>query len=72
LKVITRCALVLLPLLLCAGRLQAQRSRAPQNVTQEVNRCLAMVRVAASRRRTERRGSVRDVPDAPVARRPAA
>jgi hypothetical protein len=71
-KVITRCALVLLPLLLCAGRLQAQRSRGPHNMTQEVNRCLSIVRVAASRRKTERRGTVKDVPEAPIVRRPAA
>jgi hypothetical protein len=51
---LARSALVLLPLLVCAGRLHAQRSANPQRVTQEVNRCLTVVRVAASRRRTDR------------------
>jgi hypothetical protein len=70
-KVITRCALVLLPLIVCAGRLQAQRSRSPESMTQEVNRCLSMVRVAASRRRTERRGTETAAPQISIVRRPA-
>lgn len=45
-------ALVFVPLLLiCASRLHAQRGATPHGVTQEVNRCLTVVRVAASRRR---------------------
>jgi hypothetical protein len=51
---LTRSALVLIPLLLCAGRLHAQRARSPEGVTQEVNRCLTLVRVATSRRKGER------------------
>lgn len=47
----TRCALVLIPLLVCAGRLHARRSAAPEGMTQEVNRCLSVVRAATSRRR---------------------
>lgn len=49
-RLVVRSALVLLPLLLCATRLHAQRAT-PQGVTQEVNRCLSLVRVASSRRR---------------------
>ena len=45
----TRCALVLIPLLICAGRLHTHRSGSPAGMTQEVNRMLTMVRVAASR-----------------------
>lgn len=48
---ITRFALVLLPLLVCAGRIQAHRSGGMDGMTREVNRCLTVVRVAAMRRR---------------------
>jgi hypothetical protein len=45
-------AIVFVPLLLiCAGRLNAQRGATPQGMTQEVNRCLTVMRVAASRRK---------------------
>jgi hypothetical protein len=71
---LTRCVLVVLPLLLCAGRLHATRSRTPAGLTQEVNRCLTLVRVASSRRRGERgqtdrrRPGAADVQSAPPAR----
>ncbi len=46
-------AVIFVPLLLvCAGRLHAQRGGSPQGMTQEVNRCLTVMRVAAARRRT--------------------
>ena len=48
---LTRSALVLIPLLLCAARIHSQRTGSVQGMTQEVNRCLTIVRVAASRRR---------------------
>jgi hypothetical protein len=48
---LTRSALVLIPLLLCASRIHSQRAASMQGMTQEVNRCLTLVRVAASRRR---------------------
>ena len=51
---LTRSALVLIPLLLCAGRLHSQRAATMQGTTQEVNRCLTIVRVAASRRRNRK------------------
>jgi hypothetical protein len=51
---LTRSALVLIPLLLCANRIHAQRTANMQGTTQEVNRCLTMVRVAASRRRNRK------------------
>jgi hypothetical protein len=43
---------MLLPLALCAGRMHFQTPQTPGAVTQEVNRCLTMVRVAATRRRS--------------------
>jgi hypothetical protein len=52
--------LIFVPLLVvCAGRLHAQRGGTPQGVTQEVNRCLTVVRVAASRRRRGEGGQQR-------------
>ena len=51
---LTRSALVLIPLLLCANRIHSQRTANLQGTTQEVNRCLTMVRVAASRRRNRK------------------
>ena len=55
---VTRCALLLVPLFVCAGRLHAQRDAAP-GVLQEVNRCLSVVR-ASSRRRQEQERTVKD------------
>jgi hypothetical protein len=43
---------MLLPIALCAGRMHFQTPATPGAVTQEVNRCLTMVRVAATRRRS--------------------
>ena len=51
LRLLTRSAFVLLPLLVFAGRFHAQRVP-PGGMTQEVNRCLTIVRVAASRRKS--------------------
>ena len=48
---LTRAALVLIPLLLCAGKIHARRTGSMQGMTQEVNRTLTIVRVAVSRRR---------------------
>ena len=46
-------AIVFVPLLLiCASRVHAQRGANPNGMTQEVNRCLTVMRVAASRRKT--------------------
>ena len=66
-RLVVRSALVLLPLLLCAGRLHGQRAT-PQGVTQEVNRCLSLVRVASSRRRNAKPpcGRQRSVSSAPT------
>lgn len=50
---LARSAVVLLPLLVvCAARLHAQRTAAPDRMTQEVNRCLTVMRVAAARRKS--------------------
>jgi hypothetical protein len=50
-------AIVFVPLLLiCASRVHAQRGANPNGMTQEVNRCLTVMRVAASRRKTDESG----------------
>ena len=49
---VARCAFVFVPLLLvCAGRLHASRAATPDRMTSEVNRCLTVMRAAASRRK---------------------
>lgn len=61
LRTLVRSAVVFIPLLLvCAGRLHAQRTAPPERMTQELNRCLTVMRVAAARRRgtTETGGRV--------------
>jgi hypothetical protein len=61
LRTLARSAIVFVPLLLiCAGRLHAHRSASPDRMTQELNRCLTLMRVAAARRKTgaETRGGV--------------
>jgi hypothetical protein len=55
---VTRCALLLVPLFVCAGRLHAQRGATPAALLQEANRCLTMVR-ATSRRRVRNERSER-------------
>jgi hypothetical protein len=50
LKLATRTALILIPLTTSAARLHAHAVQTPLGVTQEVNRCLLIVRTAASRR----------------------
>lgn len=42
--------LIFLPLIICGARLHAGAVGSPTGVTQEVSRCLTMVRVAAARR----------------------
>ena len=51
---VTRCALLLVPLFVCAGRLHAQHGAAP-GVLQEVNRCLSVVRATSKRRQQQER-----------------
>ena len=47
-----RSAVLLVPLMLvCAGRLHAHGGTSPAGMTQELNRCLTLIRAAASRRR---------------------
>jgi hypothetical protein len=59
-------AVIFVPLLLvCGSRLYGQRSGSPQGVTQEVNRCLTVIRVAASRRKGGR--GVKQRPSSSVA-----
>lgn len=75
---VTRCALLLVPLFVCAGRLHAQHGAPPAGMLQEVNRCLGLVRATSRRRhqleRTQRvggdiaAGDGELLPDAAVAR----
>ena len=46
----SRSLLILLPLAVCAGRLHGHTVTTPIGVTQELNCCLTMVRIAATRR----------------------
>jgi hypothetical protein len=50
LRFATRTALILIPLTTSAARLHAHAVQTPVGVTQEVNRCLLIVRSATSRR----------------------
>ena len=52
-KAATRTTLILIPLFTSAARLHAHSAQTPLAVTQELNRCLMMVRTAASRRGTQ-------------------
>jgi hypothetical protein len=52
LKAATRTILILIPLTTSAARLHAHAVQTPLGVTQELNRCLMIVRTAASRRRS--------------------
>jgi len=50
LRFATRTALILIPLTTSAARLHAHTVQTPVSVTQELNRCLLLVRSATSRR----------------------
>jgi hypothetical protein len=52
---ITRYALLLVPLVVCAARLHAQRAAPPNAVLQEANRCLSLVRASSRRRQRNER-----------------
>ena len=58
---VTRYALLLVPLFVCAARLHAQRAGSPSLVLQEANRCLSLVR-ASSRRRQQNEREQRSEP----------
>lgn len=47
---IPRAFLMIIPLVICASRVHGHAVVTPGALTQEVNRCLTMVRIAASRR----------------------
>jgi hypothetical protein len=47
---IPRSFLMLIPLVICAGRVHGHAVASPGALTQEVNRCLTLVRIAATRR----------------------
>ena len=52
---VTRYALLLVPLIVCAARLHAQRTAPPNTVLQEANRCLSLVRASSRRRQRSER-----------------
>lgn len=52
---VTRYALLLVPLIVCAARLHAQRAAPPNAVLQEANRCLSLVRASSRRRQRNER-----------------
>jgi len=52
---VTRYALLLVPLFVCAARLHAQRAAAPAALLQEANRCLSLVRASSKRRQRNER-----------------
>ena len=52
---VTRCALLLVPLFVCAGRLHAQHGAPHVSMLQEVNRCLSLVRATSRRRHQDER-----------------
>jgi hypothetical protein len=52
-----RLVLILLPLTTTAARMHAHTLEAPDIAAQELNRCLKLVKIAASRRQSDRRGS---------------
>lgn len=64
-----RMAIVLVPLSTTATRLHEHRLEAPDVATQELNRCLKLVNIAASRRRGDRNGRSSPCNTAPVATR---
>ena len=47
---IPRAFLMIIPLVICVGRVHCHAVAEPGALTQEVNRCLTMVRIAATRR----------------------
>jgi hypothetical protein len=47
-----RVVLIIMQLTLCAARVHAHAVDAPDAMTQEMNRCLRLVRISASRRHT--------------------
>ncbi len=55
---VTKYALLLVPLFVCAARLHAQRAGSPSVMLQEANRCLSLVR-ASSRRRQQNEQNTR-------------
>ena len=59
-------AIVFVPLLIiCGARMHAQRTASPE-MTQEVSRCLTVMRVATARRKTSKERAERDQLNASV------
>jgi len=52
LRWLVRVILIVVPLVTCAARIRSHLVVAPDAITQEVNQCLRLVNVAASRRLT--------------------
>jgi hypothetical protein len=61
LGVLARSAVIFVPLLIiCASRVHAQRAAGPAGMSKEVNRCLIVMRTAASRRKTNRERDIEE------------
>jgi hypothetical protein len=71
---VSRFILICVPLAICAARLHSRGAAPPSIVTQDVNRCLAVVRLAASRRGSAGRGrhALLRQPESPLAGLPIA
>jgi hypothetical protein len=52
LRRLARVVLIMVPVVTCAVRIHAHAVEAPDAITQELNQCLRLVKVAASRRQT--------------------
>ena len=61
---ITRTALIVVPLTVAAARLHGTVGQSPVGVTQDLNRCLLIVRTAASKRSGQSRLGTKTVPTA--------
>jgi len=64
LNAVTRAALIALPLTVAAARLHGTVGQSPIGVTQDLNRCLLIVRTAASKRSGQSRIGTKTVPTA--------
>ena len=62
LNALTRTALIVLPLTIVAARLHGPIAQGPVGVTQDLNRCLLLVRTAATRRNGQSKVGTKTVP----------
>jgi hypothetical protein len=65
-----RLVLILLPLTTTASRLHAHHVDAPDLATQEVNRCLNLIKIAASKRGDGRKAAISELSRSSALRNP--